>query len=79
MVERFHQSLKYEEAQSDECEDPVEVQTRFASYRQHYHPRRHRQALDYRAPAHTSNEQVSGEVQKPEQRSALVPGTISLW
>jgi len=51
MVERYHQSLKYEEIWLNEYSDPLEARRRIGLYRLHYAYRRPHQALDYDVPA----------------------------
>ena len=51
MVERYHQSLKYEEVWMNEYEDPIEARHRIEQYRKTYAYQRPHQALGYRTPA----------------------------
>lgn len=51
MVERYHQSLKYEEVWNNEYGDPHEAAARIEAYRQHYNWFRPHEALDYDVPA----------------------------
>lgn len=76
---RFHPSLKCEETWPDEHEDSVETRIPIAGYRPDYHRRRGHEALDHRAPASRLYEPVSEEAGNRDTRSALVPGTVSLW
>jgi len=78
MVERFHQSLKYEEIWPNDYEDPLEAQMRIAIYREHYNQRRPHQALDYGVPAERYCEQALREVETPETRYTFIPESVSL-
>lgn len=50
MVERFHESYKYEEVYLNQYQDPIEAAQALARYRWHYNWERPHQALDYRVP-----------------------------
>lgn len=50
MVERFHESVKYEEVYLNDYRDPVEAAQALARYRWHYNWERPHQALDYGVP-----------------------------
>ena len=51
MVERYHQSMKYEEVWLNDYEDPIEARQQIDRYRERYAYRRPHQALDYGMPA----------------------------
>jgi transposase InsO family protein len=51
MVERFHQSYKYEEVYLNQYRDPIEAAQALARYRWHYNWERPHQALACRVPA----------------------------
>lgn len=50
MVERFHESYKYEEVYLNDYRDPMEAREALARYRWHYNWERPHQALDYQVP-----------------------------
>jgi len=51
MVERYHQSLKYEEIWLNDYDDPIEARKAVEDYRRRYAYKRPHQALDYGVPA----------------------------
>lgn len=51
MVERYHQSLKYEAIWINDYDDPIEARKEIEKYRHHYASERPHQALDYGVPA----------------------------
>ncbi len=51
MVERYHQSLKYEAVWMNDYEDPIEARHQIEHYRKTYAYHRPHQALGYRTPA----------------------------
>lgn len=51
MVERYHQSLKYEEIWRNDYDDPIQARQQIEHYRVHYAYKRPHQALDYDVPA----------------------------
>ena len=51
MVERYHQSLKYEEIWLNDYDDPIEARKQVEEYRRRYAYERPHQALDYDVPA----------------------------
>jgi putative transposase len=61
MVERYHQSLRYEEVWLNEYQDPIEASQRINDYRLHYSYARPHQALDYGVPAHLYVLEKSGD------------------
>jgi len=62
MVERYHQSLKYEEIRLNEYSDPLEARRRIALYRLNYAYRRPHQALDYDVPSSRYLTSKSGDL-----------------
>ena len=61
MVERYHQSLKYEEVWMHEYADALQARHRIETYRRHYAYDRPHQALDYGVPASLYVTRTSGD------------------
>ena len=61
MVERYHQSLKYEEVWMYEYADALQARHQIEAYRQHYAYDRPHQALDYGVPATRYVIRISGD------------------
>jgi len=71
MVERFHESYKYEEVYLNDYCDPVEVAQALARYRWHYNWERPHQALDYRVPGEVYCERTEASTSVLEAEKCL--------
>jgi putative transposase len=74
-IERWRQSLKYEEILANDYADPIEAKLSIQKYREFYNKERIHQAIDYKTPYEVVLEEV--EKQRGNQAAPKTPENIN--